>query len=112
MATVYKSEISPCGKCYFLDGTVEDIIAAVVYSDENVVFHTESGKYQFRKWWEPKEALRYYDPNPLQTMVPMHGFYKFVRPSSDEPEVAILKVPIEKIVIGNIHDNPELLKGE
>ena len=91
---------SPCGRCYFSDGTVEQIISYTHYSDADVVFSTESGRYQFRAWYEPVEnEILYANASPTMLMAPRWGFYKFVYRHSYEHEVACQFVEIDKIEI-------------
>ena len=100
MPKVFLNNKSPCGKCYFSDGTIEDIISYIHYSEESIVFFTKSGKYHFRMRAEPLEAETLYaDNNPYIMMVPKHGFYKFVSHGPFEPEAATHLVNIDKIEI-------------
>lgn len=55
MARVFINHKNTCGKCYFTDGHVEDITHYTHYSEEFIVFNTESGRYEFRLWVEPVE---------------------------------------------------------
>lgn len=64
------------GKCYFNDGHIENILNYIHYSEENIIFYTESGKYEYRLWVEPadKEML-WVDNNPRILLIPQHAFY-------------------------------------
>ena len=99
MTGIFKNKTTPCGKCYFSDSTVEDILTYIHYSDADVVFNTISGRYQYRQWVEPVEDVFYADPRPTITVIPRHGFYKFVTRYPGEPEVACKLVDIDKIEI-------------
>ena len=100
MPKVFTNTKTPCGRCYFSDGTIEDIITYTHYSEENIVFSTDSGKYQYRLWAEPLEKdMLYEDNRPRMLMIPRHGFYKFVSNGPGEPEVASQQVGIDKIEI-------------
>lgn len=79
MATVIVNTKSPCGKCYFTDGTVEEIIAYTHYSEDHIVFQTKSGQYAYRSWAEPLEKeILYADNNARLLMVPKHSFFKTI----------------------------------
>ena len=99
MSKIFTNTTTPCGKCYFSDGMVEDILTYRYYTDADVVFTTLSGRYQYRQWWEPVEDVFYADPRPTITAIPKHGFYKFVSRYAGEPEVACKLMDIDKIEI-------------
>ena len=96
MATVIVNAKVPCGKCYFKDGHVEDIVYYTYYSEENIVFITESGEYQFRKWAEPLEhEMLYADNRPTMLMIPKHAFFKIMGFGLDPIVADIEKIEIE-----------------
>ena len=84
-----------CGKCYFKDGHIENIISYIHYSEEYIVFYTESGKYEYRLWVEPLdyEVLSYDYKHMARMPFPRHAFYKVMNDVSSEPVV----VDIDKI---------------
>lgn len=99
MTEIFTNTATPCGKCYFSNGTVEDILAYAHYSNADVVFTTPSGRYQYRQWVEPVEDVFYADPRPTIDVILRHGFYKFITRYPGEPEVACKLVDIDKIEI-------------
>lgn len=96
MPKVFANSKTPCGKCYFTDGHIEDIICYTHYSEEDIVFNTESGRYQFRLWAEPAEKeMLYADNNPRILMIPKHAFFKYDHESDHHYVVDIEKIEIE-----------------
>lgn len=95
MAKIVINAKSPCGKCYFKDGHVEDIIQFTYYSYGNIFFCTETGEYHFVLWSEPPEVEVLCDITKVCTMmVPKFAFFKQV--FGMEPIVAdIDKIEIE-----------------
>lgn len=99
MSEIFSNKTTPCGKCYFADGTVEDIIWYTHYSNADVVFATFSGRYQYRQWVEPVESLFYADPRKTINVVLRHGFYKFTIQYPEEYETPRQRVDIDRIEI-------------
>lgn len=99
MSEIFINNTTPCGKCYFADGTVENILSYTHYSNADIVFATLSGRYQYRQWVEPVETPFYADSRPTIDVILKYGFYKFVNRYPGEPEVACKLVDIDKIEI-------------
>ena len=63
------------GKCYFMDGSVEDIDFIWHYSDTYIDFGTASGRYSYRKYGlESDELLAISDRYRIHIMCSQHTF--------------------------------------
>ena len=96
MAKIVINAKSPCGKCYFKDGHVEDIIQFTHYSHDNIFFCTETGEYHFVLWSVPldDEPVRYVDEVRM-IMVPKFAFFKFVFDMEEAIVADIDKIELE-----------------
>ena len=53
MAKIVVDTKNAVGKVYFANGDIEEITGYIIYADDNIVFYTETGKYAYRRFFEP-----------------------------------------------------------
>ena len=82
LQSVDANTVTPCGRCYFSDGKIEEISFYIRYSNEYIVFRTTSGFYEYRSWAEPVHQ------KDVMFSFFRFCFYKIVDPYHEILEVA------------------------
>ena len=52
MAKIVADIKKAVGKVYFSNGDIEEITNYIIYTDDNIVFYTKTGRYAYRKCFE------------------------------------------------------------
>ena len=92
MAKIVVNMKQACGKVYFQDGHTEEIGFYMIYSNDHIIFCTDSGKYRYRAWLEFEETL-YCDNNPIMPGYLRHEFCKEYVYPGDYDMVQNIRVP-------------------